>query len=432
MTYWLIVPNAKNLTLALDFEVLGEVHTAQSVDEATAVVESHGEPFAVVLGVPVDDLKQRVQWAQQQFPQSRLYLAGTVSPFALGGLNVDGIIPLPLPADWIKSIKVELGTDDENTAPAKVIMPSVPVEPSAPVEPMGKDQIIAVFSGKGGDGKSTVASQLALLLAKKGISALLVDADYKGNQAEWFRGTSAPPIHSIADFRNAAPQERAVLESYLMTYKTLKILPCPQVESGHIPPDVLARAIDAYRPFYSVIVIDMHQGFSPELLKVAQYANKLIAVTVPSDRRLYPFAVTLTQLLNHGVNKKILHIVINRAHSKDAESKVRVALHDIVGDAYAGKYHVLPYAEVLDYDDDPDFYAVTDLKANDPYVSAFLKMAEAVTGLKLRSGKSAKTTNAKPGAKTGGKPTKAKSGGFLSGLFGTKTAKGGGKNAKKR
>jgi hypothetical protein len=73
-----------------------------------------------------------------------------------------------------------------------------------------------------------------------------------------------------------------------------------------------------------------------------------------------------------------------------------------------------------------------DLKSNDPYVIAFYKMAESVTGVKLRSGKS-KSTAPKPSAKTDSTKAAAKpkkSGGFL-GLFGG-NMKGAKNNAKKR
>jgi MinD-like ATPase involved in chromosome partitioning or flagellar assembly len=420
--YWLVVPNPTHPSLAVNFEIFGEVHAVRSANEATAVSEQQGDPVAVVIGVPVDGLAQRVEWFRHQYPHSRLYLAGFIPPFQLGGLDITLAVPIPLPPDFIKTVRTELDLDDTlghvlPAAPASYqpIMPVVQQE-TAPKEPVGKDQIIAVFSGKGGDGKTTVSAQLGILLAKRGHSVLIIDADYKGNEAEWFRGMKQPPIHSILDFRTEEEKDRSVIESFLLEKNGLKILPCPQTEVGPIHPSTLDRAIKAYKPFYSVIILDMHQGFSPELLLAAQYASTFIAVTVSSEHRIYPFATTLNQLMSHRVSKKNLHIVINRSHRGENDvRRVRTGIQDVLGETF-NHFHVLPYVEELSHDDDPDFVPISDMKGAEPYPSAFLKMAEAVTGLSLR--KSGEGRTDKPSSSKKTSTSKSSSVGFLSTLFG--------------
>ncbi len=427
-SYWLVVPNSKQPSLAVNFEVFGEVRTAWKPDEVTSITEKYGDPLAVVIGVPVDGMQHRVSWFRHQYPHSRLYLAGFISPFQLAGLDITGAIPVPLPHDFVKAVQAELDLEDElghplPPAPVSTITPAAPTMGNEePGKPVGKDQIIVVFSGKGGDGKTTVAAQLGILLAKRGISTLLIDADYKGNDAEWFRGVNQPSIHSILDFRNDIPiDDRSLIESFLMEKNGLKILPCPQVEVGPTPREVLERAIQAYKPFYSVIILDMHQGYSPELLLASRYANKLIALTVPSDRRLYPFSMTLNQLLHQRVSKKNLHIVVNRAYRGEADiRKVRTGLQDVLGETF-NHYHTLPFVEELSYDDDPEFVPISDMKGSELYPEAFLRMAEAVTGLMLHKSKEERRESAGSSHSTKSAKSKRKSssrgGSGIGGLF---------------
>lgn len=398
MGYWMVVPNTVEPSLAVHFEVFGDVQPVRTVQEAMNVEEAYGVPFAVVIGVPVDGLAQRVEWFRHRFPGTHIYLAGAISPYQLAGLDVTNVVPLPLPPEFIKTVELESdsasGFSRGSSVATATTLPRMETE--TPKEPTGKDQIIVVFSGKGGDGKTTVAAQLGILLAKRGIATLIIDADYKGNEAEWFRGMNQPPIHSILDFREDESKDRALIESFLMEKDGLKVLPCPQVEVGPIHPNILERAIQAYKPFYPVIILDMHQGFSPELLLASQYANKFVAVTVPSEHRLYPFSMTVGQLLSHRVSKKNLHIVVNRSHRGEADiRKIRTGIQDILGGTF-GQYHMLPFVGELSEDDDPEFVAIQDLKSSEPYPVAFTKMAEAITGLSLsRKGESKKTSGKK-------------------------------------
>jgi ATP-binding protein involved in chromosome partitioning len=73
--------------------------------------------------------------------------------------------------------------------PAAAPRPSVP----PPVTYPGLGQIIAVSSGKGGVGKSTIAVNLAVALAQGGARVGLMDADVYGPNVPRMMGVNAPP-----------------------------------------------------------------------------------------------------------------------------------------------------------------------------------------------------------------------------------------------
>src|SRR5579862_6958285 len=73
-------------------------------------------------------------------------------------------------------------------------MPSRPGQPPPGPQPLpGVDAIVAVGSGKGGVGKTTLAVNLALAIAKMGHKVGLLDADVYGPNVPLMLGTSAQP-----------------------------------------------------------------------------------------------------------------------------------------------------------------------------------------------------------------------------------------------
>ena len=69
--------------------------------------------------------------------------------------------------------------------------------PSQPIDMPNLGHIIAVSSGKGGVGKSTIASNLSVALAREGLRVGLMDADIYGpNIPRMFGVTEQPPVRN--------------------------------------------------------------------------------------------------------------------------------------------------------------------------------------------------------------------------------------------
>lgn len=144
-------------------------------------------------------------------------------------------------------------------------------------------RVISVASGKGGVGKSVVAANLALVLARKGKQVVLADLDVGGADAHVLVGLLNPPL-TLTDFLNHRIEQLDDLAQPLPIHPNLRIIP----GTG----DTLATANMAYsqkkrliRNFQDiradVIVVDIGAGAGYHALDFFLMADHHVAVATP-------------------------------------------------------------------------------------------------------------------------------------------------------
>lgn len=94
--------------------------------------------------------------------------------------------------DGVSAISIVL-TGHSEKAPPPDLKPSRPAQPAGPEKIPGVDRIVAIASGKGGVGKSTVSANLACALAQQGRRVGLLDADVYGPSQPRMLGVSGRP-----------------------------------------------------------------------------------------------------------------------------------------------------------------------------------------------------------------------------------------------
>jgi ATP-binding protein involved in chromosome partitioning len=160
-------------------------------------------------------------------------------------------------------------------------------EPQRPPQPAGiagVDAIVAVASGKGGVGKSTVAANLAIALARQGLRVGLLDADIYGPSVPRLLGIREKPAQSEGKLR---PIEKFGIKT--MSIGFLVDEASPMIWRGPMVQSALTQMMNdvSWAPL-DVLVVDMPPGTGDAQLTMAQRVplKGAVIVSTPQDLAL--------------------------------------------------------------------------------------------------------------------------------------------------
>lgn len=178
-------------------------------------------------------------------------------------------------------------------------------------------EVIVVFGPKGGVGRSTVATNLAVGLAQLyGRHVALVDADlWFGDLRVLLDLQSDKSFATLAD--RADQLDLDALSDVLVPHSTgIRVLLAPQspelVET--IPQGLPARAVAAYRSLFDYVVVDTHNSMEEHTLQLLETADRILLVTTPEMSAIRQMAQVLKLAPTLGWHDRTF-LVLNRANS---------------------------------------------------------------------------------------------------------------------
>jgi pilus assembly protein CpaE len=204
-----------------------------------------------------------------------------------------------------------------DTIPAR---PAVTGASEAPETRGERGNVITVFSAKGGTGKSVIASNLAVTLARRAQGPVaIVDADLKfGDIAVMLKLT---PQHTILDAVNALHRlDVQLMQSLLVRHPAsgLLVLPAP-VEpafADQVSASAMIEIIHMLQSFCEYVVVDTPADYNDVVLALLEGSDDILLITgmdIPSIKNVR-VGIGYLRLLNIPTNK--IKLVVNRANSR--------------------------------------------------------------------------------------------------------------------
>ena len=287
-------------TDAPELVILGEgIPLGESLDLARTIDTSYSGIAAVVVAEPEADL--------------------VVSAMRAG---VRDIVPPSIGQDELKVLMHRVsGNMRSRTRPREV-------EPIATVE---QSRIIVVASPRGGTGKSTVAANVAVALAKAApLQTVLVDLDLQFGDAGTLLNLN--PVHSVADaFESTAALDNLILKTFLTVHSSGFYVLCgsesPTV-SDKVSADQVTHLLQQLSSQFRYVVVDTSSGLNECTMTAIESASDLVLVSTMDLANTRAMRKEIALLAGRDLLPASRHVVLNFAdrHSGVGVREIESAL----------------------------------------------------------------------------------------------------------
>lgn len=197
-----------------------------------------------------------------------------------------------------------------------------------PVTHPPKIYTVAVTSGKGGVGKTSIAVNLALLLSKAGRRVRLVDADYGLSNAEVLMGLA--PRHSLNDVLRGGVDP---YDAWVEGPGGIKLLSSGSglEEMANIDGTIGVKLIDHVLQTANdgdVVIIDTAPGISNSVASLLSFADEVMVVTSPEPTSITDSYAVMKVLITRNPSADIT-LVANSCANPSQASGVAEGLTNI-------------------------------------------------------------------------------------------------------
>ncbi|NCO33611.1 MAG: hypothetical protein AUJ92_21095 [Armatimonadetes bacterium CG2_30_59_28] len=189
--------------------------------------------------------------------------------------------------------------------------------------------VVAVTSGKGGVGKTTIAVNLGIALAETGKKVIIIGLE-SGDAAVLM---NLAPRCGILDLITANEEiDAQMLESCMVTHKSgVAFLTASLQFSGHslemLKSEYINRVVQILRESYDYIIVDLPLLLHPEDINTLNVADQILVLTSSWDLLVLRNTRTFLDSIPEGIRTRV-KVILNRADRKDMiqEDDVRKSL----------------------------------------------------------------------------------------------------------
>lgn len=203
---------------------------------------------------------------------------------------------------------------------------------------------IAITSGKGGVGKTSLAVNLGLLMVKHGYRVALLDGDLGLANVDVLLGLT--PKYTL---RHVIEGQKELGEIILQDSTGLYVIPASRGVEALAQLDAAARGellnrLGRLEGMIDILLIDTAAGISPNVLSLILAADETIVVTVPEPTAITDAYAVIKVLSRHRANARagiVMNMVEGSSQAEEVFAQLQRVIHRFLNVEVRFAGHVL-------------------------------------------------------------------------------------------
>ena len=208
-----------------------------------------------------------------------------------------------------------------------------------------KTRVIAVTSGKGGVGKTTIVSMLGKSLAHSGYKTMLIDMDFGLNNLDVVMAIENKIVYDLIDvIEGRCRPKKALIQDFYES--NLYVFPSTRsfcrVKFGS---EILIRIINELEDSFDFILIDCPAGIDGGFRRAVECANEFIVITTPHLSAIRDAGKVIGCI--NVLNKSNPYLIVNRARGDLIVDGIMIDVDMISNNLNAELIGVMPEDDVI-------------------------------------------------------------------------------------
>ena len=178
-------------------------------------------------------------------------------------------------------------------------------------------RVIAIVSGKGGVGKTTITAELGIALAKRNQKVCVIDADVAMANLSLLLNMQGSPI----TLHDVLLGESNVQDAIYDGPQGLKLIPSGlSLENfRRVDPERLAGIVESISNQFDFVLLDCPAGIEKGVLAAIASADEVLLVTMPTSPAIAD--VLKAKITAQRLNVKVIGVIVNFVRQEKGEIK---------------------------------------------------------------------------------------------------------------
>jgi len=188
-------------------------------------------------------------------------------------------------------------------------------------------KVIAITSGKGGTGKSSISYGIGYTLAKQGNRTLIIELDFGLRCLDIMFGLADTVKY---DLGNVLKNHMQILEAVARVPATsnLEILCAPKNAFMTVTAEQIVNICRSVRKYYDFIIIDTGAGINSHVFDIVEQANLILVITTPDPICVRDATMMSDEFYRRGNKRQ--RLIINKVSPEVINNKMFNNLDEII------------------------------------------------------------------------------------------------------